>query len=566
MIVMRITPLLMATLAAILIGCASSQSVDPKATCATRATSVPGDLLVGHDWSRLAGATVQPTTCGVHMRPLARAIVEQGGAGGQPNPPVAILGPHLDVTGDFEVHWTMSGVDAHAVFFHLYGELPIIYDQWRQERSSARIGIVGGQLAISIWNNTSDKPIVDQKLGSGFSGEVAIDVTKAGGQLMVSVNGTILGKIEDHGVFTSGQVWFGADAELGGPGWTLASARAQKSGAGELTIVDPPSFEASHDDVKALRNLASKLPRPIPIGGAIAANPLLFDAPYRVLAAAQLSMLTPENDMKPQFVHPQPDIYEFAEADGIVAFAQANGIAVHAHTLVWKEALPGWMRRISGAPAVQKMMLDHIDNVVEHFKGRVAEWDVINEPMADDSLNDGLFPNLWYQALGEQYIDLALKEARKIDPLAKLYINEYGCEDDGTRWDNLFALVQRLKSRGAPVDGVGFQNHEYNSGDYSDPAQFRAHVRALAKLGIQVRVSEMDVLGTDEIVTREFTDKLRVCLEEPNCTSFTTWGLTARYGSTANPGRYPPGPGPGVFYDEDLQPTAAFTAVQAGLK
>jgi len=340
--------------------------------------------------------------CSVHMRPLGRAIVQQDGAGGQPNPPVAILGPRLDVSGDFEIHWTMSGVDTHAAYFHLYGEPPVIYDEWRQERHSVRFGIVGGQLLISIWDDTSDQPTAEQKLGSGLGGDVTVSVARTGAQLAIAVNGAMLGAIDEHAVFASGQVWFGADAELGGPGWTLKDAHAQKTGAGQVTVVDPPPFAMKHDDPDALRNLASKLARPILIGGAIAANPLLFDDPYRALAAPQLSMLTLENDMTPQFVHPQPDVYEFAEADAVVAFAEANGIAVHAHTLVWKEALPAWMRKVTAAADVQKMMLDHVDHVAGHFKGHVKEWDVINEPMADDTKNHGLFPNTWYLAMGEQ--------------------------------------------------------------------------------------------------------------------------------------------------------------------
>jgi endo-1,4-beta-xylanase len=539
----------------------------PTNACATNASNDPTDLLVHHDWSRFAGASVM-ADCSVHMRPIGRLIVQQNGTGGQANPPVAILGPHLDVTRDFEVTWKMGGVDAHGAYFHFYGEVPVIYDEWRQERHSVRFGIVNGQLAVSIWDNTSDSPVLDQKFGSGFAGDVTVGVVHSGKQLVVSVNGNKLATVADHGVFGSGKVWFGADAELGGPGWTLASAKAKASGAGKLTIVDAPSFTEPHADPDALRNLASKLTRPILIGGAIAANPLLSDDPYRALAGAQLSMLTPENDMKPQFVHPQPDVYEFAEADGIVAFAKANGIAVHAHTLVWKEGLAPWMRQVTGAAAVQKMMLDHIDNVAGHFKGQVAEWDVINEPMDDndDPATKGVFASIWFKAMGEQFIDIALKEAKKIDPQAKLFINEYGCEQDGTRWDNLLALVTRLKARGAPVDGVGFQNHEYAKGDYTPPAQFRAHVQALAKLGIQVRVSEMDVLGSDTLQATEFAGKLKVCREEPNCTSFTTWGLTARYGSTADITNYPPGAGPGVFFDENLQPTSGFTAVQAGLR
>jgi endo-1,4-beta-xylanase len=71
-------------------------------------------------------------------------------------------------------------------------------------------------------------------------------------------------------------------------------------------------------------------------------------------------------------------------------------------------------------------------------------------------------------------------------------------------------------------------------------------VRDLAELGVQARVSEMDVpVGADEEDGRqtqaeEMAGKLRVCLEEPNCTSFSTWGFTDRYGSTADTEICPP--------------------------
>lgn len=116
----------------------------------------------------------------------------------------------------------------------------------------------------------------------------------------------------------------------------------------------------------------------------------------------------------------------------------------------------------------------------------------------------------------------------------KLYLNEFGAEADGPRWDALYALVVRLKGRGVPIDEVGFQSHIHEAGDHIDPAVLRSHIAALAELGLSARISEIDVYGeSPRVQATQFAGVLGACLSEPTCTSFSTWGITDRYGSTA---------------------------------
>jgi endo-1,4-beta-xylanase len=74
---------------------------------------------------------------------------------------------------------------------------------------------------------------------------------------------------------------------------------------------------------------------------------------------------------------------------------------------------------------------DHIDHVAGHYAGRVAEWDVVNEPIDDDT-NRVRTNTLWYKAMGASYLNLAFAQARRADPHAVLYLNEYGIEAPGT--------------------------------------------------------------------------------------------------------------------------------------
>ena len=539
----------------------------PGAVVESRAVpAVVHDLLGGHDWSHFAGARVQ--AAGVVVTPLDRRIVNQDGSGGQANPPVNLRGPRLIAPGDFRVTAVMDGVGSKGSYLQLYAAVPVIYDEWRQEPASLRLGVIGGKLRASLWDGTSDRPRTTATFGSGLSGRATVEVRSLGYTFCLFVNGKKVGTIADPGIF-GGTIWFGADAEVGG-GWTLAALTAQATSGDPLSVVDAPALDQP-PLADSLRGRASALARSIEMGTAVAAGPLFADAAYRALAGGQFSMLTPENDFKPQFVQPRRGVFAFEEGDSLVEFAQANDMDVHAHTLVWHEALPAWMR----ADATRQTMYDHIDAVAGHFRGRVAEWDVVNEPMSDNAAdytngNKGLRSDSpWFRSMGEQYIDLAFRRAHQVDPGAALFINEYGVEQEGERWEALYSLVKRLKQRGVPIQGVGFQNHEYDPADRIPAETFRSHVRKLAALGIGVRVSEMDVLvdaSERQIQAAEFAGKLKVCREEPNCSSFSSWGFTDKYGSTAGIKRYPPTSGDALPWDAAMKSKSAYQSMLSVLR
>ncbi|WP_459740610.1 endo-1,4-beta-xylanase [Streptomyces sp. E-15] len=528
------------------------------------------DLLGGRDWAHFAGA--EPTRSGVRVTRLDRRVTRQDGSGGQPNPPVNLRGPHLVFRGGLRIEARLSRTDGTDAYLHLYGEVPVVYDEWRRERRGVRIGVAGGRVRFDRWDGDSDRPALTRSFGGGLGDEVRLAVEVRGDRLVLEADGHVVGTVPGRDVFGHGRIWFGADAGGGGQGWTLGALRAMPLGGGRLSVRDAPALRVPRS-TDALRDLAAGRERPLRVGTAVAAGPLLTDDAYHRTAGDEFSMLTPENDFKAQFVQPRRGVFAFAEGDTLVDFARANGMLVHAHTLVWFEALPSWMRAAMTREDRERVMTEHIRAVAGHFRGKVAEWDVVNEPMSDEDEdytngNRGVRPHLWFEAMGERYIDIAFRTAREADPHAVLYLNEYGVEEDGPRWDALYALLTRLKERGVPIDGVGFQNHEYAAADRTDPEAFRRKLRALAGLGLKARVSEMDVLvgeGEEDAQAREFAGKLAVCEEEPNCTSFSTWGFTDRYGSTADLRNYPPAPGNALPWDSAYEAKPAYRALRDAL-
>ena len=522
------------------------------------------------DWQYFPGAVVTEKV--IHFSPLNRIIVHQDGSWGQPNPPVNIGGQHLHVKGDFKITAIALEIYQQASF-RLYASPPIVYDQWRYESPSVEVMVdtVKNLTTVRIWDGSSSHSMDTRTYATPFKLKTVISLEHIGGQINIIVNNQILGSMPDHHIFDSGNIWFGADGKAGSNGWTLKELYAEALGTGRIEIIPPPSLIVDQSDQNSLGNLANKHSKKLKIGAAISVGPLLTDEKYGALAIGQFNMLTPENSMKPQFIHPEANIYSFEQADQLVDIALKNNMTVHGHALVYDKSSPEWMTKSPVADR-QKIMVDHINTVVGHFKGRVAEWDVVNEPFSKKHAlykngKTGLEPNIWFEAMGEEYIDLAFRAAHEADPGAKLYLNDYGVEKDGQHWDALLALVKRLKQRGVPIDGVGFEAHVYTDGDYFDASQLKQHMENLNRIGLLARISEIDVTGDDpKQQINQYVMALDVCLRTPNCTSYSTWGITDKYGSTTRSDRYPLVYGTSLLWDKNMKAKPAYGALQERLR
>ena len=60
----------------------------------------------------------------------------------------------------------------------------------------------------------------------------------------------------------------------------------------------------------------------------------------------------------------------------------------------------------------------------------------------------------WWQG---EIVDRAVIQV--IAPDAKLYYNDYGCDQNAYKFNGLLSLVEYLRGRYVPIDGVGLQMH-----------------------------------------------------------------------------------------------------------
>jgi endo-1,4-beta-xylanase len=271
-------------------------------------------------------------------------------------------------------------------------------------------------------------------------------------------------------------------------------------------------------------------------------DPFTYDKKYRKVLAAEFSSVSPENQMKWDFIHPEPGVYNFGPADAIVDFAEANGQVVRGHTLLWHSQLPAWVT----APDVsddelRAILEDHIKTVVGHYKGRIQQWDVANEIFADEWDAGGVqlrTNNPFIARLGEGIIADAFRWAHEADPEAKLFLNDYAVEDWNTKSTAYYDLAEKLLAEGVPLHGFAFQAHL--DLQYPFPTTLAANMQRFDDLGLETAITELDVrftlpesgVPTEEQLQEQadtYQGVLEACLSVEDCNSFTIWGFNDKY-------------------------------------
>ena len=256
--------------------------------------------------------------------------------------------------------------------------------------------------------------------------------------------------------------------------------------AGAAGFVAAPAAIAQQPALPALKSVA-----PWPLG--TCAQVHQFDDPQWVaLATTNFNRLTPEWEMKMEYVLQADGSLRFDRPDAIVAFAKAHDMAVHGHCLIWYAEDGGRFHELEGQ-AFLDTYNDYIHRVAGRYAGFIRTWDVVNEPVTDEG--SVLRDCLWSQKLGEDYIRLAFAAAHAADPDAILLMNEYNLEYTPKKRATLLRAAERALKAGAPLHGIGTQTH---IGGDVPPGAIRAAIRDIASLGLKIHVSEVDITLHEE--------------------------------------------------------------------
>lgn len=349
--------------------------------------------------------------------------------------------------------------------------------------------------------------------------------------------------------------------------WSRRGVMAGLLGCSACGAVGMPSAGSS-DDVSTPLKRASTLP----IGCCMATGDLA-DVPLLALIKRNFSQITPSYEMKMGVILGPDGKCRFDAGDQLAAFAQANKMRLHGHTLVWYNIQPAYFAALTkDAAAFSRAYRDYITTVVGHYRGVVSGWDVVNEPVAPDG--NGLRDSLWSRQLGaDDYIATAFEHATSADPGAVAFINEYGMEANATKRRTFLALVERLLKRGVKIGGIGTQTHI--SVDLAAGAAASA-IADLASLGLPLHVSELDItvgrgraasdgaLATQARRAGEVVDAY-MRLPASQRYAITLWGARDRDSWLRRPPYDPASDRPSPF-DDNGQPKPMLAAMISSLK
>ena len=153
-----------------------------------------------------------------------------------------------------------------------------------------------------------------------------------------------------------------------------------------------------------------------------------------------------------------------------------------------------------------------------------------------------LTPNVWFKKIGPDYIKLAFEHARRVDPDAKLIINDWGADflgQDYNKHDRVreyYKLVTYLIEQGTPIDGVGFQFHLEPGLDYPRSRAVVENFERYAALGLSTHITELDVRLRKPVTAAGlkrqaalFSNVFLAALKSPSTKDVVLWGFTDRY-------------------------------------
>ncbi|HYD25204.1 MAG TPA: endo-1,4-beta-xylanase [Croceibacterium sp.] len=270
---------------------------------------------------------------------------------------------------------------------------------------------------------------------------------------------------------------------------------------------------------------------------------------YAAVVKAECGLVVPENELKWQWTRPAPDRFDFEAMDGIVRWAQQNGLAVRGHTLLWHRPrwFPEWLNNydFGATPAreAERLLTEHIRTVTERYDGVITSYDVVNEAIDHDT--NGLMQTSLSRAMGsaEAVLDLAFHTARDQLPQGQLVYNDYMSWEPDHRKHvaDVLRLLEGFRRRDVPVDALGIQSHIEM---YSiDPAtgvgpylerEWRDFLDEVVAMGYRLLITEFDVkdkalpgaIPERDAKVADFTRRyFDVMLDYPQLGDILAWGM-----------------------------------------
>lgn len=207
--------------------------------------------------------------------------------------------------------------------------------------------------------------------------------------------------------------------------------------------------------------------------------------------------------------------HDFSKADFLVDWMQKNHIPVRGSNLFSnekEELIPQWARDLESGTFKQAMQ-EHIDASIQHFKGKLSQWDLITESFQGQNYRASSSGILQTKSGDPEIFSWIIDEARKIDPLSNFIISHCNIvsSNDFTIADQFISMFKPLSSK---FDIIGVQGHFQA---HMDKSSYEPKINYLAEqLGKPVWLTELDFSLDINQAPEKIEELMRTCFANPN--------------------------------------------------
>jgi len=274
-----------------------------------------------------------------------------------------------------------------------------------------------------------------------------------------------------------------------------------------------------------------------------------------------------------EFIRTKSGGYHFSGLDNTLDWFEENKINYGIfHNLITPKVdkFPDWYINAGSQQDRRDILEDHVKTVMNHYKGRIPIYDVINHVVNNSFKKrnqDNYLMAGWTRFEATKQM---LEWAREADPEAILIINEVGTDFWPENDQEYFELLKQLAATGAPLDGIGIMWHL--GGKTGKLPSEEGLINALdqyASIGFPIYITEFD-LSYDRIEgpfdpeepfedfnnywdyqANAYSRAFEVFNNHPSVAAVFTWGMVD--------GTWREGEG---LFDRNLEPKPAYYAVK----
>ena len=251
-------------------------------------------------------------------------------------------------------------------------------------------------------------------------------------------------------------------------------------------------------------------------------------------------LIVAENAMKWYATEVENGVLTYEEADNLAAWCKDENIPLRGHCLFWDKAKfnQDWVKALSDSD-LKARMSQRLQSILPRYQGQIRDWDALNE------LLDGGFVS---ERLGPDGPAWVFREAASIARECRFFTNEYGILDSDERTEKYYELISRLRDSGAPVGGIGIQEHaaERFVSDSAEamleadrperqgrgpliPDEIWKRLDRLSSLGLPIHFTEISITTQSrERAARCMDMLLRTAYAHPAVECCLFWGFEAR--------------------------------------